>query len=210
MSRLGPMDMARMAAHRPAAPAARMPAAAGRSLRAEASSEPEASWSMNVPWSISPAPSRARTAEAARNIGTRSRTARGGALPATACTESYPPRARTIAKAQTVMVMTSSQGNQAPCRYATTESGERPSTRRVVMLEVGRRNEAVFAVTATAAASHPASRSLRWEARSASGMATTTATSRLTRALSAAVKARTAPKATRRDACSGTSTLARN
>ena len=77
-----------------------------------------------------------------------------------------------------------------------------------MILEVGRRNEAALAVIATATASRPADMPWRRAASSATGMATTTATSRLTSPLSRAVNARTETAAMARGAWSRIRNLA--
>ena len=77
------------------------------------------------------------------------------------------------------------------------------------MLEVGRRNEVALAVIATATASRPAAMWWRRAASRATGMATTTATSRLARPASRAVKARTDAAASVRGAWSRISRPAR-
>src|SRR6185437_16855506 len=77
------------------------------------------------------------------------------------------------------------------------------------MLAVGSRNDAALAVIATATASGPAGRRCWPAARNATGMATTTATSRLISPLSSAVKVSTEAAATVRDASSLISTRAR-
>src|SRR6266536_349958 len=79
----------------------------------------------------------------------------------------------------------------------------------LVMLEVGRRNEVALAVTATAAASRPAQMRCWRAACIATGMATTTATSRLASPLTTAVNARTEAAATARGARSRISRPAR-
>jgi hypothetical protein len=81
---------------------------------------------------------------------------------------------------------------------------------RLVMLEVGSRNEAALAVMATATASRPADRPWRQAACRATGMATTTATSRLTSALSSAVRVRMPAAAMTRAPRAGMSARARS
>ncbi|HKA97626.1 MAG TPA: hypothetical protein VKD66_15265 [Streptosporangiaceae bacterium] len=75
-SRTGPMVVARIAAHSAGVPAGAIAAATGRLLAVAASRAPVASWLVRLPWSVRPVSSSARIAEASRNIGIRSDTAR--------------------------------------------------------------------------------------------------------------------------------------
>ena len=196
MSRLGPMVVARMAAHSPAVPAGCRAAAAGRLLRLAASAEPAASWRVKLPCSARPLRSgrgsrrRRGTWASGRappgRMGGRGRAGRSGVR-----------RGRARAERPE-----GDRGDQQPREPRVTQVGERRERRAAEQEQVGdvgggEQERGGVGGDGDGHGQAAAGQAVALGGLQRDRVATTTATSRLTSALSRAVNASTAAAAAR-------------